>query len=76
MYPTRKGIRVRNGQHWTIGKGTQKLFFDYHGVKIGNEVEIMKWLGNGGFINVRCTETGERFDVTTQNLGKLIMENI
>jgi hypothetical protein len=72
----RKGIKIKNGQRWTIGKGTQKLFFNNHGVKIGNEVEIIQWLGNGGFINVRCTETNERFDVKPQNLGSLTKEAI
>jgi hypothetical protein len=68
----RKGIKIKDGQRWTIGKGTQKFYFENHGVKIGNEVEIMQWLGNGGFINVRCVETGVSFDVKTQNLGTFI----
>jgi hypothetical protein len=70
----RKGIKIKNGQCWTIGKGTQKLYLDNHGTKIGNEVEIMQWIGNGGFINVRCVETNNRFDVKPQNLGSILRE--
>lgn len=70
----KKGIRIKTGQLWTIGKGTQKLVRDTNNLDydIGNEVYIVSFAGFESLMTVQDTKTGMRFDVKPVNLGQLI----
>lgn len=72
--PAKKGIKIKSGQVWTIGKGTQKLVNETNNVNIGSTVEILSITGGYGLIQVKDQLTGIKFDLTSKNLGKLISE--
>lgn len=72
----KKGVRVKTGQVWTIGKGTQTLVKESNNLDydIGNEVEIMDIFRGDSLILVQDRLTGTKFDARLINLGKLVLE--
>lgn len=71
----KNGIVIKEGQVWSIGKGTQKAVKEANELSydIGKEVQILNDFTQGLF-KVRDLETNIRFDLTTKNLGRLIRE--
>lgn len=70
----KKGIRIKTGQVWSIGKGTQKLVRESNGLgfDIGDSVRINDTFVGDSLINVVDVKTGVKFDVRTINLGVLL----
>ncbi|MNL99671.1 hypothetical protein D3C76_01570 [compost metagenome] len=70
----KNGVHIKKDQTWTIGKATQKLVKETNNLDfdIGNEVYIISFAGFESLMTVQDKKTGVRFDVTPNNLGKLI----
>jgi hypothetical protein len=72
MIISKNGIKLREGQIWSIGKTTKKNVEEINGVSdIGTEVEIIGDFLNGLF-KAKSVKNGVRFDLEARNLGKLI----
>jgi hypothetical protein len=70
----KKGIIIKVGQVWTIGKGTQQLVKEVNNLDydISSEVHIISFAGFESLMTVQDRKTGFQFDVKPNNLGKLI----
>lgn len=68
----RKGINLKHGQIWGIGKGTIKKVAEINnGLQVSDKVKITAFHGEG-LIGVQCVLTGEQFDITSHSLTSLV----
>ena len=69
----RKGINLKYGQTWKIGKGTVKKVAEINnGLQISDTVKIIGFVGCDGLVSVQCIITGEQIDIKSLSLTELI----
>lgn len=69
----RKGINLKYGQTWKIGKGTIKKIAEINnGLQFSDMVKIIGFVGADGLISVQCAITGEIVDIKSVSLTELI----
>lgn len=61
----KRGIRIREGQIWTVGNAT---------IKGGGKVILTKVMGTQGLFSSKNVENDELLFVGVQNLGKLVKD--